>query len=55
MRQADAYIYDKKRALLAAADKDKFLRAQCERMVKENDKLKYLQSQNYTIDIDKAL
>ncbi len=49
MRQTDAYIYDKERALLAAADKEKFLRAECERMVKENDKLRYLQSQNVTI------
>ncbi len=49
MRQADAYVYDKKRALLAAADKEKSLRAECERMVQENDNLRYLQSQNVTI------
>ncbi len=49
MTQANAYVYDKKNALLAAADKAKSLRAECERMVKENDKLIYLQSQNVTI------
>ncbi len=42
MRQADAYVYDKKKALLAAADKENSLRAECERMAKENDKLRYL-------------
>ncbi len=49
MRQPDAYVEDKKRALIAAADKEKSLRAECERMVKENDKLRSLQSQNVTI------
>ncbi len=49
MRQADVYFYDKKNALLSNADKGKSLRAECERMVKENDKLKHLQSQNVTI------
>ncbi len=44
MRQADLYIYDKKRALLASADKEKSLRAECGRMLEENNKLKYLQS-----------
>ncbi len=29
----DAYAKDKKRALIAAADKEKSLRADCERMV----------------------
>ncbi len=28
---------------------EKSLKAECERMVKENDKLRYLQSQNVTI------
>ncbi len=49
MRQADAYVYDKKNPLLAVIEKEKSLRAECERMIKENDKLKYLQSQNVTI------
>ncbi len=49
MRQADAYVEDKKRALIAVADNEKSLRAECERMVKENDKLRYLQSQNVII------
>ncbi len=39
----------KKRALIATADKEKSLRAECERMIKENYKLRYLQSQNVTI------
>ncbi len=49
MRQADAYVKDKKRALPSTADKEKTFRAECERMVKENDTLRYLQSQNVTI------
>ncbi len=37
------------RALMAAADNENSSRAECERMVKENDKLRYLQSPNVTI------
>ncbi len=57
MRQADAYVEDKKRALIETADMEKSLRAESERMVKENDKLRYLQSQNVTIhrDVTKKL
>ncbi len=33
---------------MAAADKKKSLRAECESMVKENDNSRYLQSQNVT-------
>ncbi len=49
LRIADAYVDDKKRALCATADKEKFLRAECERIVKENDRLLDIQSENVAI------
>ncbi len=44
-------------ALIAAADKKKYMRAEYERKVKENNKLRYLQYQNVTIhrDVTKKL
>ncbi len=44
LRIADAYVDDKKRALHTTADKEKSLRAECERIVKENDRLLSIQS-----------
>ncbi len=48
LRQAKAFVIDKQRALEAAADTEKSLRAECEKMRKENDKLSHLQSVNVT-------
>ncbi len=48
MRQADAYVIDKQRALEAAADTEQSLRAECEKMRKEDDRLNNLQSVNVT-------
>ncbi len=48
MRQADAYVINKQGALEAAADMENFLRAECEEMRKENDRLNNLQSVNVT-------
>ncbi len=48
MRQADAFFLDKQRALEAAAEMEKSLIAECERMKDENDKLMKLNSANVT-------
>ncbi len=49
LRIADAYVDDKKRALRAATDKEKSLRAECNKIVKENDRLMGIQSDNIAI------
>ncbi len=49
MRQANTYVKDKKTALMATVDKEKYMRVECERIVNKNDKLNYLHSQNVTI------
>ncbi len=49
LRTADAYMDNKKMALQAASDKEKSLREKCEKIVKENDRLRGIQSENVAI------
>ncbi len=49
IRIADAYVDDRKRALRATADKEKSLRSECEKIVKENNRLLGIQSENVAI------
>ncbi len=55
MRQADAIIYDKKRALLAAADKERSLRAECAKMVYKNKTLRSLHAEKVEIHKEVAM
>ncbi len=52
LRQVDAYVIDKQRSLEAVADTEQSLRAECEKMRKENEKLNHLQSVNVTFHRD---
>ncbi len=49
LRIANAYMDDQKRALHATADKEKSLRSECKRIVKENYRLLGIQSENVAI------
>ncbi len=49
LRIDDEYMDDKKRVLRAVADKEKSLRSECDRIVKENNRLLGLQSENVAI------
>ncbi len=49
LRAANAMIDDKKMALRAAANKERSLRAECEIIVLENDRLMVRQSENVAI------
>ncbi len=49
LRIADAYLDDKKRALCATTDTEKSLREECDKIVKENDRLIGIQSDNVAI------
>ncbi len=49
LRIADVYMDDKKRVLRATADKEKSLRSECKRIVKQNDRLFGIQSENVAI------
>ncbi len=49
IRIADVYVDDKKRALCTAAEKEKSLRSECERIVKESDRLLDIQFENVAI------
>ncbi len=49
LRIADAYMDNKKRANRITADKEKSLRSECENIVKENDRLLGIQSENVAI------
>ncbi len=49
MRRADAYVDNKKRALCATTDKEKSLSEECDKIVKENDRLMGVQSDNAAI------
>ncbi len=49
LRIADAYVDDKRMALQAASDKEKSLREECEKIVKENHMLMCIQSENVAI------
>ncbi len=55
MRQTDVIIYDKKRALLAAANKERSFRAKCEKMVFINKKLRLLQAKKVEIHKEVAM
>ncbi len=49
LRVADAYMDDKKMALQATSDREKSLREECEKIVKGNDRLMGIQSENVAI------
>ncbi len=50
MKQTYLYVIDKQRTVEATAETEQSLRAECEMMRKENEKLNHLQSVNVTFD-----